>query len=73
MVKKEIRSGLLIKGMNTTYTLIVKPKGMSQFKVQAPNSKSQIQKGKEEIGIWAVTKFTWATTHPTPPHNFLRV
>ena len=41
----------------------------SQSKVQAPNPKRQIQKGKGEIGLWFVSKICWANrqphTHPT--------
>ena len=35
---------------------IDKPESQSQSKVQAPNPKRQIQKGKEEFGLWAVYK-----------------
>ena len=36
------------------FLFIDKPESKSQSKVQAPNQKSRIQKGKEEFGLWAV-------------------
>ena len=35
----------------------------------SPMSKSQVQtqRGKEEFGLWAVTKILWATHTTTPP------
>ena len=40
---------------------IDKPESKSQSKVQAPNP-------KREFILWAVSKISWATTLPTPPH-----
>ena len=37
------------------FQIIDKPESKSQFKVQAPNLKRQIQKGKGELGLWAVS------------------
>ena len=36
-------------------------------KVQASNKKRQIQKGKGEFGLWAVSKILWATFHHHHP------
>ena len=53
--------------------VIKKPESKSQTKGEAPNLLRQIQKRKEEFGLWAVSKILWATHHTaacTLPHNF---
>ena len=37
-------------------------------KIQAPNQKSQIQKGKGQFRLWAFPNILWATQPPTTPN-----
>ena len=52
--------------MGNNKVVIDKPE--SKFLFPSPSPKS-IRKGKEDFGLWAVSKILWATTHhPPPPH-----
>ena len=60
--------GLRILGISkeqTPWCIFDKPESKTQ--VQSPSPKSN-RKGKEEFGLWAVSKILWATT--TPPITF---
>ena len=61
--------------INHTQSILIKILGNLQARVQVPFQslcpksiskipKSQLQKGKEEFGLWDVTKISWAATSP---------
>ena len=55
---------LQVKEYSTfTFTLLTSPSPSPSPKSKSQTPKSQIQKGKRELGPWAVTTLLWATTN----------